>query len=72
MELLTFPIKLSFSLRNFDERTAATITLRAPNGVTSAAGVNAYANRFVASPTPTEIKEYYIKSNRLILTIADS
>lgn len=49
----TFPIKLSFSLRNFEESIAATSTLRAPSGVTSAAGANAYASRFAASPIPT-------------------
>lgn len=37
----TFPIKFSFSLRNFEDSTAATNTLRAPNGVTKAAGANA-------------------------------
>lgn len=46
-------MKLSFSLRNFEESTAATRTLSAPNGVTSAAGANAYARRLAASPMPT-------------------
>lgn len=52
----TFPIMLSFSSRNFEERTAATNTLKAPNGVTNAAGAKAYASRLAASPTPTKTK----------------
>lgn len=38
---LTFPITLSFSFRNRDESMAVTMTLRAPSGVTRAAGANA-------------------------------
>lgn len=49
----TFPIKLSFSLRNLEDSTAATNTLNAPKGVTNAAGANAYASKFAASPMPT-------------------
>lgn len=44
----------SFSSRKFEASTAATKTLKAPNGVTNAAGVKAYASRFAASPMPTE------------------
>lgn len=35
---LTFPITLRRSLRNLDDRIAATSTLRAPRGVTKEAG----------------------------------
>lgn len=51
-------MKLSFSFRNLDDNTAATRTLSAPKGVTRAAGANAYARRFAASPIPTETKMY--------------
>jgi hypothetical protein len=37
----TFPRRLSLSFKNFDERMAATKTLRAPRGVTIEAGANA-------------------------------
>lgn len=51
---ITFPIKLSLSRRNLEESTAATNTLKAPSGVTNAAGAKAYARRLAASPIPTE------------------
>lgn len=51
--LFTFPNKFSFSLRYLDANTADTSTLRAPSGVTSDAGANAYATKFAASPIPT-------------------
>lgn len=54
-------MKFRCSLRNFDASTADTSTLRAPKGVTSAAGANAYARRLAASPTPTERKQFYVK-----------
>lgn len=58
LSLLTFPIKFNFSLRNFEERIAETRILKAPSGVTNAAGAKAYAKRLAASPIPT------VKKNR--------
>jgi len=50
---LTFPKRFNFSLRYLDANTADIRTLKAPNGVTSDAGANAYATKFAASPIPT-------------------
>lgn len=52
---------MRFSLRNFEESIAVTKILKAPNGVTKAAGANAYAKRLAASPIPTVDKKNLVK-----------
>lgn len=39
--IITFPKRLIFSFRYFEDNTADTITLNAPKGVTNEAGANA-------------------------------
>lgn len=47
-----YRLKYHFCMSNVD--SYLTRTLRAPNGVTSVAGANAYAAKLATSPAPTE------------------
>ena len=51
----SFPNVPSFSCKKYDPKTAPINTLRAPRGVTSIAGANAYAAKLATSPTITGI-----------------
>lgn len=56
----SFPSKFSLSFRNFEDKIAATMTDKAPSGVTKDAGANIYAVKLSTSPSPTE-KERLIR-----------
>lgn len=54
--IFTFANKLSCSFKYLEDNIAATMTLIAPNGVTTEAGAKAYAAKLNTSPKATKNK----------------